>query len=165
MKILFEVAFIAFFTSPFLAAALYLLYLVIDEKLNKRRAKANGPKQHLMFSQLKKGDFVWEVTGDKIRTLFVKGVDFIYGGRNSVSSIHVNFYNDSDYLYIPAKNSKSFLHGKYHTIMGDAEATRRLNEIKRKKEVENLTTATIEEVKAQADIVIKNIERLKIACL
>lgn len=165
MKIIFEIMIIALFTSPFWVSGLYFLYIIVQEKLDKRKEKINGPKQHLMFSQLKKGNFVWEVTGDKIKTLLVKNVEFYYDSSNNVRNVHIDFVNNSNGLLLSPESAKTFLHGCYHTLMGDAESTRRLNEIKRKKEVEKLTTATAKEVKEQADKVIKNLERLKITCL
>ena len=138
---------------------------ILDEIKNKKIAKKaliDGPKQCLMFSELKKGDFVWELMcDDSLATCVVRNVDYDFNYRHEIKFINIELIHP-DFHYgrtinIPAKFAKSYEYMDNYTLYKDAKL--RHDAIMKKKEAElnKIKTPTESDINNAVEEVIRNL--------
>ena len=138
---------------------------IVDEVKKKKIAKmalVDGPKQCLMFSELTKGDFVWELMcDDSLATCIVKNVDYDFNYRHEIKFINIELIHP-DFRYgrtinIPAKFAKSYEYMNNYTLYKDAKL--RHDAIMKKKEAElnMIKTPTKSDINNAVEEVIRNL--------
>ena len=142
----------------------FLTFLFRDtaKKLKEERARE---KQHLMFNQLKKGDYVWEVVDDNIITRIVDTITYRFNSSNECTGIFINTYRphnsyDTRYIDIKLKDSKVFKYQHYYTLYGEASVTAKAVKNKRDKEMSKAVEYTIDDIKNASDEVTKRLEKV-----
>lgn len=142
-------------------------YALIKPQMLKANHKKAMKNQHLMFNQLKAGDFVWELNGSTIKTYIVKSVSYSFNKcTNECTRININAENinneyDSRYIDIDISKSKSFKYNSYYTLYGEANSIASMTKTKRDREISNVSSATKEELIKEANKVIDRIEEFK----
>ena len=149
----------------FIGGAVYYA-LIKPQMLNTNRKNAMK-NQRLMFNQIKKGDFVWELNGSTIKTYVVKSVGYSFNKcTNECTRININAENisneyDSRYIDIDINKSKSFKYNSYYTLYGEANSIASMTKAKRDQEISNVSSATKEELIREANKVIDRIDEFK----
>ena len=146
--------------SPFIIIGLYGALQGIKGILREISYKRNGMSQHIMFNQLKKGDFVWFVNGDELHYRFVKKVSYNFSGTD-VTNIVIEFYGDYIGLKIKPEDAKTYRYAWFYTLMGDAKAQANYVSLKRNESIKESQKVTPEEIIKEADLVMKRIEKIK----
>ena len=146
--------------SPFALIGLYGALQGIKGILREISYKRNGMSQHIMFNQLKKGDFVWFVNGDELHYRFVKKVSYNFSGTD-VTNIVIEFYGDYNDLKIKLEDAKTYKYYWFYTLMGDAKAQADYVSLKRNESIKESQKVTPEEIIKEADLVMKRIEKIK----
>ena len=133
-------------------------------KMKHKKAMIN---QHVMFNQLKAGDFVWELIGQTIKTYVVKNVGYSFNKytnectRINFSTVNINNEYDNRYIDIDIYKSKTFKYNSYYTLYGEANSIASMTKAKRDREISNVSSATKEELIKEANKVIDRIEEFK----
>ena len=133
-------------------------------KMKHKKAMIN---QHVMFNQLKAGDFVWELIGQTIKTYVVTYVNYTFKKytnectRINISTVNINNEYDNRYIDIDIDKSKSFKYNSYYTLYGEASSIASMTKAKRDREISNVSSATKEELIKEANKVIDRIEEFK----
>lgn len=149
-----------FALSPFAIVFLWGLSNGIKGLIREIDYRLNGNKQHLMFNQLKKGDFVWFVNEDKLFSKIIKKVVYDFSGTD-VRTINIYFHGDCDYLSIPPYKSKTYRFGNYYTIMGDAIVNANNIKHKRQESIDAVRTSTDEDILKAVNNVISRTNKIK----
>ena len=138
-----------------------LLATIIYDKLQDAKAK----KQYLMFNQLKKGDFIWRVSGDWMHRMEVSGVEYHFDRHDVVDKIIIGLSGEYHQLHMRPDDAKSFVFKElgytYYTIYKEAEIVTNLSEIRRKKAIENAPSVDASEVASKLNEEIKVFEKLR----
>ena len=149
----------------FIGGAVY--YALIKPQMLKANHKKAMKSQHLMFNQLKKGDFIWELVGQDIKTYVVKSVSYSFGKctnecfKINISAVSINNEYDSRYIDIDISKSKSFKYNSYYALYGEANSIASMTKAKRDREISNVSSATKEELIKEANKVIDRLEEFK----
>jgi len=146
--------------SPFVAVITYGIaegILGISREVNY---KLNAANQHVMFNQLKKGDFIWCVDGDELHYRFIKEVEYLFYGTK-IRQIRIHFRGGYDTLEIEPENAKTYTYGSYYTLYGDAKAQADFIALKRQEAISISKEATAEDVIKATDAVTARIEKIK----
>ena len=148
--------------GPFLIVCCPEIVGEVKKKKIAKRALVNGPKQCLMFSELKKGDFVWELMyDDSMATCMVKNVDYDFNHKHEIKFINIELIHPDFYygrtINIPAKFAKSYEYMNNYTLYKDAKL--RHDAIMKKKEADlnKIKTATKSDINNAVEDVIKNL--------
>lgn len=150
--------------------ALFISYSIVflPGKLYKAKEKKARKEQHLMFNQLKKGNYVWESYKGEITTFIVTLVKPKFNFENECKGLFIYLKNiDKEYLTrcidIDLNKSKSFNYNCYYTLFGEADITAKAVKSKRDKESLKASSCTMddiikasEEVKERLEKIIKN---------
>lgn len=126
----------------------------------------NSKKNHqfLMFNQIEKGDYVWQLVGDRIQPFKVTSVLYNFDENNNITRIRI-YFDLGGFIVILPDSARTFkiemVEGEYYTIFEHAEAKRLFTEIKRIKSKDDLLTNTDEDIKIAIEKELKNIEELK----
>ena len=158
MNTLIKILFILLCTSPAWAICAFFIYEWLRGMYIDYKSKKNGGNQHLTFGQLKKGDFIWQIDGEMLRTYLIKSVEYNFRYDNKLSKITIAFVNHPYVLKIDGENAKSFRYLDYYTLYGEAIVTQKLNIVQRNKEIEKVKTISIDELKKSTDRVLKTLE-------
>lgn len=140
---------------------LILFGIVIYESYMFSRAK----KKHLMFNQLKKGDYVWRVCADELKPLRVRKVyyDFKYES-NEIEYIGISLEDTYHILRINPEHAKSFMFEdgtiKYYTIYEEADTIASLTRIKREREINRVTSVSVDEFSKKLNSHIESLKKL-----
>lgn len=130
-----------------------------------KRQDIKAKKQHLMFNQLKKGDFIWRVSGDWMRRIEVSGVEYHFDGHDIVDMIIIGLSGEYHQLHMRPHDAKSFtfkeLSYTYYTIYKEAKLMTDLTEAKRKKAIENAQSVDANDVTEKLNQEIKALEKLR----
>lgn len=153
-----KILFILLCSLPFWGCGIIFISEWLKEKIIDFKCKKHGASQHLTFGQLKKGDFVWEVDGEILRTYLIKSVDYNFRYNNKLSKITIAFKNNPYVLKIDGENAKSFRYLDYFTLYGEALVTQKLNIVQRNEEIKKAKTVSIDELKKATDRVLKVLE-------
>ena len=136
---------------------LWWIYKVITYNYKKNH-------QYLMFNQIEKGDYVWQLVGDRIQPFEVTSVSYNFDENNNITRIRIKF-DLGGFITILPDSARTFkiemVEGEYYTIFEHAEAKRLFTEIKRMKSRNDLLTNADEDVKIAIDKELKNIEKMK----
>ena len=117
-----------------------------------------------MFNQLKKGNFVWEVYGDKIASYIVETITYGFDKSNECHRmvIHTksikNEFDTRDISIDDIKLSKSFKFRNYYTLFGEANSIATMTKNKRKEAIASVSVVSNDEIAKEVN---KVIERLK----
>ena len=136
---------------------LWWIYKVITYRHKKKY-------QFLMFNQIEKGDYVWQLVGDHIQPFEVTSVSYNFDENNNITRIRIKF-DLGGFIVILPDSARTFkiemVEGEYYTIFEHAEAKRLFTEIKRMKSKDDLLTNTDEDIKIAINKELKNIEKMK----
>jgi len=146
--------------SPFAIVFLWGLSNGIKGLIREINYQLNGNKQHLMFNQLKKGDFVWLVNEDKLFRKIIKNVVYDFSGTD-VIKIKLYFHGEDKYLSVPSEKSKTYRFGNYYTIMGEAMANANYIKHKRQESIDGVRTSTDEDIIKAVNDVINRTNKIK----
>lgn len=141
----------------FILPGIYYLCIYIKEKI---AYKTRAESQHLMFNQLKKGDFVWQIFNNELIHYMIEKVEYSFYDNGSLHRINIQV-NACDTLHIRPEEAKVFKYDKYYALYSEAKAAHNLITARRKQEINNVTSVSLEIVKEEADKAIKRIESLK----
>ena len=138
----------------------------LPDLLREKKEKKARKEQHLMFIQLKKGDYVWEVVNDNIITRIVDAITYRFNSSNECTGIFINTYRpdnsyDTRYIDINLKDSKAFKYQHYYTLYGEASVTAKVVKNKRDKEMSKAMEYTIDDIKNASDEVTKRLEKVE----
>jgi uncharacterized protein with PQ loop repeat len=149
----------------FIGGVIYT-FLIKPQTLKIKHKKAMK-SQHLMFNQLKAGNFVWELNGSTIKTYIIESVGYSFNKyTNECTRININAKNinneyDNRYIDIDIDKSKSFKYNSYYTLYGEANSIASMTKAKRDREISNVSSATKEELIKEANKVIDRIDEFK----
>jgi len=137
----------------------------LPDLLREKKEKKARKEQHLMFIQLKKGDYVWEVVNDNIITRIVDTITYRFNSSNECTGIFISTYiPDNSYdtrcIDIKLKDSKVFKYLHYYTLYGEASVTAKAVKNKRDKEISKAVEYTIDDIKNASDEVTKRLEKV-----
>ena len=149
---------------------LFISYSIVflPGKLYKAKEKKARIEQHLMFNQLKKGNYIWKVYKGEITTFIVTLVKPIFNDENECKGFYIYSKNiDCEYLEmgisVDLNESKSFNYNCYYTLFGEADITAKAVKSKMDKESLKASSYTMddiikasEEVKERLEKIIKN---------
>ena len=137
------------------------IYKVFKENKRYKNACEN---QHLMFNQLKKGDYMWRVNEDKITAYKIIEVNYKFY-HDSLHEIKFEIKsNECTWAFeheVDVKNAKSFKDGLYYLLYKEAKLSADACRRNKEKEIAKILQVTDEEIKAEADKVIERIEKIK----
>lgn len=147
--------------------AIFLISFIIVGSLAiyEKRQDIKAKKQHLMFNQLKKGDFIWRVSGDWMKRMEVSGVEYHFDKHDIVDKIIIGLSGEYHQLHMRPDDAKSFtfkeLGYTYYTILEEAKLMTDLTEAKRKKAIENAQSVETNDVTKKLNQEIKALEKLR----
>lgn len=150
----------------YLGVILLVSFIVVGIfAIYEKRQDIKAKKQHLMFNQLKKGDFVWRVSGNWMRRIKVSGVNYHFDKHDIVDKIIIGLDGEYHQLHMRPADAKSFtfkeLSYTYYTILEEAKLMTDLTEAKRKKAIENAQSVDANDVTEKLNQEIKALEKLR----
>lgn len=113
-------------------------------------------KQHLMFCQMKKGDYVWRSFEGEVVNLEIKKINYHFIGKR-LSSITFITNKRIDIDFSPFK-FKSYKFGNYFALYSEAKACAEAYNFEREKQINSLKNVSGKELNGEIE---KLIERLK----
>lgn len=151
-----NIALFFIFGVPFLVCLFLLLMCILDIfKCKKAR-----DKQHLMFNQLKKGDYIWSLYDDTVKPFKVESINYkfsYYGGRLT----EIEFKMGYDTITIPAEKSKSYQYHNRYTIFKAAKIESDLVKQKRQKQINDLKKVSNETIVNEVNKLIDNLKKIE----
>ena len=157
MGVLFAIYLGAVFLVSFIIVGSFAIY--------EKRQDIKAKKQHLMFNQLKKGDFIWRVSGDWMRRMEVSGVEYHFDRHDIVDKIIIGLSGEYHQLHMRPDDAKAFVFKElgytYYTILEEAKLTTDLTEMKRKKAIENAQSVDTSDFADKLNQEIKTLEKLR----
>ena len=146
--------------SPFVVVITYGIVQGILGISREVNYKLNAANQHVMFNQLKKGDFLWKVDGDRLTYRFIKEVEYIFYGTE-IRQIRIHFHGGYDTLDIEPEYAKTYTYHSYYALYGDAKAQADFIALKRQEAISNSKEVTADDILKATDAVTARIERIK----
>ena len=146
-----------------LIAAGYAIYEVAASKKNLKNAKEN---QRLMFNQLKKGDYVWEVSGEELKDYVVTYAGYYFDINNICKEVRIslqsltNEWNTRD-INIPVDDSQTYKRNNYYTIYNEASLLQRGIKLKRDKQRNAAKEVTNEKMIEETTKLIERLNKIK----
>ena len=144
--------------TPLWMALISGIYYTCCAIYREIKYQKNCDKQHLMFSQLKKGDYVWEVKGSTLIRHFIKEIEHKFIGNN-LKEIKL-YFRDGYTMNITPENAKTYKCGYKYTLMEEAKSVCTANRIARQKELDMLTNVSKEEIAKEVNAVIIRLNKL-----
>ena len=144
-----------------------IYFFLIKPQTLKIKHKKAMKSQHLMFNQLKAGDFVWELNGSTIKTYVIESVGYSFNKytnectRINFNTVNINNEYDNRYIDIGIDKSKSFKYNSYYTLYGEVNSIASMTKAKRDQEISNVSTTSKEELIKEANKVIDRIDEFK----
>jgi len=145
-----------------------IIYVIFISPITIKKKHKNACKnQHLMFNQLKKGDFVWEVYGDNLTSYKVESISYGFGNTNECRRmvIHTksikNEYDTRNISIDDIKLSKSFKFGNYYTLFGEANSIATMTKNKRKEAIASVSVVSNDEITKEVNKVIERLNDFK----
>jgi hypothetical protein len=145
-------------SSPFITGIIYGLCSAYGGIYREIKYQKNCDKQHLMFSQLKKGDYVWEVQGATLIRHFIKKIEHKFIG-NHLKEIKL-YFRDGYTMEITPENAKTYKCGYKYTLMEEAKSVCAANRIARQKELDMLKNVSKEEIVKEVNAVIIRLNKI-----
>jgi hypothetical protein len=141
--------------------------MTLRQKKLERVAATKGQNQYLMFNELKRGDYVWEIMSDNtVASCKVDTVEYEFNYKHELKSVRIElshpwFPSIGRSIIIPAKDAKSYEYHGYYTLYKDAKI--RNDAIKKKKESEitNFKTVTESDINNAIDDVIESLKNFE----
>ena len=122
--------------------------------------KTRGPKQHLMFNQLKKGDIIWKLYDGQLISYIVKNVEYLFSSTGKIRRVII-VIDDYNVIRLDENEAKSFKYMDYYTLYSEVNFAHKLINAKREKELQKFTSVSAAKIQKEADEAIKRIENLK----
>ena len=146
-----------------LIAAGYAFYKVTASKKNLKNAKEN---QRLMFNQLKKGDYVWGVSGEELENYVVTYAGYYFDRNNICKEVRISLKSLTDdwntkYINIPVDYSQTYKHNDYYTIYNEASLLQRGIKLKRDKQRNAAKEVTNEKLVEETTKLIERLNKIK----
>jgi len=137
----------------------------LPSTLRKAKEEKARKEQHLMFNQLKKGNYVWESNKGEITTFIVTLAKPIFNDKNECKGLYIYLKNiDCEYLSmginIDLDKSKSFNYKNYYTLFGEADITAKAVKSKRDKESLKVSSYTMDDIIKASDEVKERLEKI-----
>ena len=158
----------SFFPIFLLVLALFAvpIYFFTKRLTTEGKEKIARKKQHLMFNQLKKGDFIWTIYEHKINAFVITSVEYrfnIYNGKCKDLIIKGEGV-ENDFvdclISIPIEKIKTFKFGSYYTLFGEANITAKSEKLKKDKEIEKVSSFTVDDIIKASEEVKERLEKL-----
>ena len=156
--------FIIFFASvALLGNILWGVYKKIKDKKKYQDACKN---QRLMFNQLKKGDYVWEVSGEELKDYVVTYAGYYFDRNNICKEVRIslqsltNEWNTRD-ISIPVDDSQTYKRDNYYTIYNEASLLQRGIKLKRDKQRNAAKEVTNEKLVEETTKLIERLNKIK----
>ena len=146
-----------------LIAAGYAIYEVAANKKNLKNAKEN---QRLMFNQLKKGDYVWEVSGEELKDYVVTYAGYYFDINNICKEVRISLQNLSEEystrdINIPVGDSQTYKRNNYYTIYNEASLLQKGIKLKRDKQRNAAKEVTNEKLVEETTKLIERLNKIK----
>ena len=146
-----------------LIAAGHAIYEVIASKKNLKNAKEN---QRLMFNQLKKGDYVWEVSGEELKDYVVTYAGYYFDINNICKEVRIYLQNLSEEystrdINIPVGDSQTYKHNNYYTVYNEASLLQKGIKLKRDKQRNAAKEVTNEKLIEETTKLIERLNKIK----
>lgn len=141
----------------------YAIYEVAASKKNLKNAKEN---QRLMFNQLKKGDYVWEVSGEELKDYVVTYAGHYFDRNNICKEVRIslqsltNEWNTRD-INIPVDDSQTYKRDNYYTVYNEASLLQRGIKLKRDKQRNAAKEVTNEKLVEETTKLIERLNKIK----
>jgi len=134
-----------------ICAIIFYSIVFLPSKLRKMKEKKARKEQHLMFNQLKKGNYVWKSYKGEITTFIVTLVKPNFNYKNECEGLVIYLENiDKEYLTwyidIDLNKSKSFNYDCYYTLFGEADITAKAVKSKMDKESLKVSSYTMDDI-------------------
>jgi hypothetical protein len=143
--------------------ACYGIYSVISRVVNLAKARKN---QRLMFNQLKKGNYVWEILGEEINEYEVINVSHYFDIDNICKNVVLSLQDVSSswrtrQIVLPVEDSRTFKYHDYYTIYNEANVV--CTAIKKKRDEQRNAAYKVSDEKLVSEVneVIKRLETIK----
>ena len=152
------------FSIFLLVLALFAVF-VYKRLTVETKEKIARKEQHLMFNQLKKGNYVWESHKGEITTFIVTLAKPIFNDKNECKGLYIHLKSiDCEYLEMGINlylnESKSFNYKNYYTLFGEADITAKAVKSKMDKESLKVSSFTVDDIKKASDEVKERLEKL-----
>ena len=143
----------------------FIYYFLIKRSTVEGKEKKARKEQHLMFNQLKKGNYVWESHKGEITTFIVTLAKPIFNDKNECKGLYIHLKSiDCEYLEMGINlylnESKSFNYKNYYTLFGEADITAKAVKSKMDKESLKVSRFTVDDIKKASDEVKERLEKL-----
>lgn len=126
------------------------IYFFAERLTVEGKEKIARKKQHLMFNQLKKGDFVWAIYEHKINAFVVTSVEYSFNDGKCKGLIIKcdGVKNDfvSSILSVPIEKAKTFKFNSYYALFEEANITVKSEKFKKDKEIEKVSSFTVDDI-------------------
>jgi len=148
-----------------ICAIIFYSIVFLPSKLRKMKEKKARKEQHLMFNQLKKGNYVWKSYKGEITTFIVTLVKPNFNYKNECEGLVIYLENiDKEYLTwyidIDLNKSKSFNYDCYYTLFGEADITAKAVKRKMDKESLKVSSYTMDDIIKASEEVKERLEKL-----
>jgi len=148
-----------------ICAIIFYSIVFLPSKLRKMKEKKARKEQHLMFNQLKKGNYVWKSYKGEITTFIVTLVKPNFNYKNECEGLVIYLENiDKEYLTwyidIDLNKSKSFNYDCYYTLFGEADITAKAVKSKMDKESLKVSSYTMDDIIKASEEVKERLEKL-----
>lgn len=139
------------------------IYELVSNEVSLRKARES---QRLLFNQLKKGSYVWEVVGEELITYVVTQSVYHFDRNNICKEITLRMQSVSESwntrnIDIPVEESKTFKRNDYYTIYNEADIVRSAIKKKRDEQRNAVSKVSNEELANEVNNVIKRLETIK----
>lgn len=140
-----------------------IIYRITASKKKFKNAKEN---QRLMFNQLKKGDYVWEVSGEELKDYVVTYAGYYFDGNNICKEVRIslqsltNEWNTRD-INIPVDDSQTYKRNNYYTVYNEASLLQKGIKLKRDKQRNAAKEVTNEKLVEETTKLIERLNKIK----
>jgi hypothetical protein len=139
------------------------IYKVFNENKRYKNACEN---QRLMFNQLKKGDYVWEVSGEELKNYVVIYAGYCFDRNNICKEVRISLRSLTDEwntrnINIPVDDSQTFKCHDYYTIYNEASLLQRGIKLKRDKQRNAAKEVTNEKLVEETTKLIERLNKIK----
>ena len=119
-----------------------------------------------MFNQLKKGDYVWEVSGEELKDYVVTYAGYYFDINNICKEVRIslqsltNEWNTRD-ISIPVDDSQTYKRNNYYTIYNEASLLQRGVKLKRDKQRNAAKEVSNEKLIEETTKLIERLNKIK----
>ena len=160
---IFICIFLLLIASGIMFSICYGIYKVVSCTKNHANAKKY---QRLMFNQLKKDDYVWEVKGEEINEYVVTNASHYFDKNNICKEVVISLQNISSswstrQIDIPVDESQTYKYHDYYTIYDEARVLQMGIKLKRDKQRNAVKEVTNEKLVEETTKLIERLNNIK----